>query len=719
MAKSAPSKQRAAKRQWAEDNTRRSQTVVIPTASRAERVRRRRLEADPPAWIWESFGPASGLPNPLTRPFTDQDLEMIEGFFQCLKFGGDELTLCSRGGGKTSRLRECITLALLSGVLKYAVYFAATGGHAARTSEFVRHAVCESRTIRTLYREVSLPAREANASPQKARGMLATGREWSDGRKTFSGASIGFEWSADRLVFPRVPGSPSSGAILESYGLDSAVRGLNTLGVRPDGLFIDDPDTPITTNRQSHDQAQKVVDRINYDLGGLRAESSKMCRIMLATLSRQGSGVAWLLSGDDSPFVLKRHRLLLREPDHLKMWTGSDGYVELRKRGKSAGDKFGRKAHEHYLDNQRKMDAGSQVANPHRFDSSVLPDGSQVQVSALQNYFDDWADKGEDFCLYELQNERVEHVERITVKVDPYRVAACAGNLPRGAVLPSTTTIVRGVDVRKTELHSVTLAVDGQRKSRIVDYDVQAHGTTETSVMQAERLILDGLHRMTDDWQRSPPCDENGTTHTTSLTLIDKGWLGSWTEDGEWKSWASQPVETFCLSEGLTSYLAAKGAPNYSPPAPAPGVFVGDNWHLNRGRGKNRTCDEIIWNADHWHLLVEELFMLGDDDPDRFELFDPSEGGIWANHKSIGEHITAGASQLKEQMARGTRSKKPRFIRDHWWDSLAMALVARSIVEAARQGQPQRPPASRQPPPPSRFRRSDGRPYLVTERLHH
>ena len=72
--------------------------------------------------------------------------------------------------------------------------------------------------------------------------------------------------------------------------------------------------------------------------------------------------------------------------------------------------------------------------------------------------------------------------------------------------------------------------------------------------------------------------------------------------------------------------------------------------------------------------------MLPDEDPDKFELFEPTDG-IWTNHKPYGEHITVGAKQLKDQLSRGSRSRKPRFVRDHWWDSTAMMLVAQSIEQ--------------------------------------
>ena len=71
-----------------------------------------------------------------------------------------------------------------------------------------------------------------------------------------------------------------------------------------------------------------------------------------------------------------------------------------------------------------------------------------------------------------------------------------------------------------------------------------------------------------------------------------------------YKTWINQPVELFCTKMGLRNWLPAKGAPNYRSPKPGRGVIIGDNWHINRGAGAERRCDEVIWNAAHWHALV-------------------------------------------------------------------------------------------------------------------
>jgi hypothetical protein len=255
---------------------------------------------------------------------------------------------------------------------------------------------------------------------------------------------------------------------------------------------------------------------------------------------------------------------------------------------------------------------------------------------------------------------------------------------PRGFTEQSTTMIVRGVDVRKIELHFSTMASDAERRHRVIDYDVRSHGTSETTVEQAETLIYEGLCRLAAEWKEQGHEDDEGGLHFADLTLIDKGWMGSWSEDGEKKTWASQPVERFCMEHGLRRFLPAKGAPNYRSPAPAENVIIGEHWHMNRGAGAERACTEVIWNAEHYHALVEGLFMLPEADETAFSLFRP-ESGVWQNHKRLAEHIREGSEELAEMRKKSTKTRKAKYRRDHWWDSFAMMLVARSVEQWFRE----------------------------------
>lgn len=654
-------------------------TVAIPDLSEADRKRRAELEADNEAWIWEMCGPDSGIREPFTREFTSQQRDMIAAYSDTLKNGGDELMLASRGEGKTSYLRCMVWKSIAEGIVDFIGFISATGQDATNSAEAIKDMIMRSEPFLRYYPEIAVPAIAVGSTPQLAKHMRATGSRFDDPSVEFEQYPISFTWTSDEINMPDVPGSPSAGAMLRFRGADSPIRGLNIFGKRPKVVAIDDLDTPDTTGNP--DVAKKIIDRVNFDIGGLGTQTEPLARIMLATLPKSGIGVAHHFAATGHPFVVKRYRYMIEPPHRVDLWMD---YVKKRQKGKVKGDKFGRVAHAFYLSHRDEMDAGAVVSNTQRFKAQKLPDGSQLQVSALQNYYDEWADKGEFFCRCELDNETINNEDLIESKLELGHVMHAETEMPRGVVESSTTMIVRGVDVRKIELHFAAMAEDGSFPHRVIDYDVRSHGTSETTVEQAEHLILDGLRKLAEEWKQYGHQDTDGGVHTADLTLIDKGWMGNWSEDGERKTWASQPVERFCMEMGLRRFLPAKGAPNYRSPAPADHVIVGDNWHMNRGEGAERACTEVIWNAEHWHSLVEGLFMLPAGDEERFRLFQ-SEPGVWVNHKRLSEHIREGAEDLADLRRRSTKTRKAKYRRDHWWDSFAMMLVARSVEKWFRE----------------------------------
>ena len=645
--------------------------VWIEPLTDKQRQKRERLEQDPEAWICEIAGPKSGIESPLTYSLVEQQLAMLDGFNETMMYGGDELVLASRGEGKTTYLRlECLR-SMSKGVIDFIAFIGATGDDAQNSRVSIADVVYRSEPFIELYPEVAVPANRCYSAPQLAFAMTASGERFDTG-ESFHQVPVKFTWSQEGLIFPDVPGSPSGRSLMLFRGADKAIRGLNIFGKRPKLVVMDDLDSPDTVNNP--DLAKKVIDRVNDDIGGLGTQTEPLARLMLATLPRQGCGVVHHFASDGGTFVVKRYKYLIEKPLREDMWMQ---YVKLRQTGKRKGDKYGRRAHNYYLKNRDEMEAGHKVSNPNRFKPRKLADGSQLQVSALQNYYDEWADKGEMFCRCELDNELIETEQIISSKIETGHVTACEGSRNRREIESTTDIITRGIDVRKVELHHATIAGWPGRENHIPDYDVRVHGSSETTVEQAEELIYKALHALTKEQEASPLVDENGHSFRTDLTLIDKGWKGNWTEDGAIKTWVTQPVETFCRERGLRRFLPAKGAPRYESPKPSDDVIVGDNWHMNRGAGAGRSCTEVIWSAEHYHSLVEELFVT-DDEAVRFELFLATDG-VQSNHRRLAEHVTEGAEELAEMRRRATKSRKPRFRRDHWWDSLAMALVARSI----------------------------------------
>ena len=99
-----------------------------------------------------------------------------------------------------------------------------------------------------------------------------------------------------------------------------------------------------------------------------------------------------------------------------------------------------------------------------------------------------------------------EFESKLVVNVSADQMMNCVGDLQRLQVESSTSMVVRGIDIRKTEIHYTTMAADKVKPHRIVDYDIRSHGTTETTVEQAEELILSHLHELADSWETQQPC---------------------------------------------------------------------------------------------------------------------------------------------------------------------------------------------------------------------
>lgn len=663
--------------------------LIIPDVY--DKPRREQLEQSDSDWLREY------LPDVFYNPFTDDQLATIEDVGRVLKFGTLKCTAAERGDGKSSIVKYLMLKYALQRRLWFPLVIAATGPKAKKTTGSVRRRLASKAPTSVELERIAkvgndtagivpnflaedyplecLTARWVDPWPSRARNVTANG-----------GRRISVEWgSADGyFIMPTFASECPLGPIFMSLGWSSdELQGCNIYDRRPDALMLDDLDSRSSIAAEQGVVASKIEETLETTIAGLGGPGRELGQYFLCTIPSELAAAARYSDPEQKPaWNGVRKRAIKKWPTNMKLW---EEYIKLWQKGVNENDPHARISHQFYLDNREAMDKGSVISNPFRFSHTLLPDGSQKEASSLQRCMNYIAKHGRESFETEHQNNPPKITDLLESKITPYHVSNCAGDYDRNVVDPTVNMVCRGVDVRKIELHQVTLASEEVLKHRIADYAYTQHGGSETTVEQAEGKILKALYRMADQWEREPVTDWNGTRHGTDLTLIDKGWKGNWTEDGVVKTWATQPVETFCMKMGLRQWLPAKGDGRYrSPEERRRRVIVGDNWHINRGAGAERRCDEVIWNAQHWHMLAEELFMVSVDDPDRFELFIPADD-YYTNHKAFGEHITAGAREMRENLSKATRSRKPRFVHDHWWDSLAMALVAQSIETFSRQ----------------------------------
>lgn len=653
------------------DRRRESARITIP---QCRNPRRRELCLEDPERFLRTY-----LAKKFRQPFGRVHSRIVETIHDRAITGGKKAIAAPRGRGKSTIVKGMNIYLTARELVRFIVPICATTKLAGRIYKDYRDEWGKNELLYQDFPEICAPVRELEGAPQRA------GRQHIDGHLTM------INWSAtDFLRLPRVPGdandylkslgrewSPYGGVKMTFAGLDAAFRGLNIDDDRPDFLIIDDPET--RESAKSHEQIEDRKDITQKDIEGLEGQDKPIAIVMITTLQNTFCYSAQFTDPEQMPaWEGERYGWVESWPERMDLW---DDYIAKRKAAQAAGDRHGMAAVAFYLANREAMDAGA-VLLADNFKAIATKDGRPAVYSAIQEAFNKIADTNLAAFKSEYQNDPEEVGEDFKIRIQPHTVIGCESDFDRYSITADTTITVAGVDVRKTELHYVRIACGDSIKNQIADYDVRSHGTSETTVEQAEKLIFDGLTKLDTAWSENPLIDTNGTARGIDLVLVDKGWMGSWKEDGQKKTWASQPVELYCMERGLRRCLPAKGAPNYKSPAPGDLVIIGDNWHMNRGAGAERSCTEVVWNAEHWHSLTEELF--ASEVAERFRLFVAGDG-VHKGHERLSQHIREGAQDLLDLRKQGTANRKQKYRRDHWWDAIAMALVARSIEQWFRQ----------------------------------
>jgi len=196
-----------------------SKEVQIPACEDPER--RALLESDDTEWLRYYFADL------FWYPFTTQQLEMIEAIRNAILYGGDQSLAASRGEGKTKIFERMLLKYTLAGVVKFSVLFAATGLAAQDSLQSIMGEIETNKRLRADYPEVCVPVLGLENTPNRAHYQLLSGKRHDNG-EPYQAVSSRFSWCGQEIVLPRVPGSPSSNAIIATRGLDAAVRGLHS-----------------------------------------------------------------------------------------------------------------------------------------------------------------------------------------------------------------------------------------------------------------------------------------------------------------------------------------------------------------------------------------------------------------------------------------------------------------------------------------------------------
>ncbi len=648
-------------KQAADKNLQHKEAAAVYIPPVEDDKRRKRLEKDVFKWLrWY-------LPDVFTEPFQPHQIEMAKAILTATQYAGDQAIAAPRGEGKTS-VAECVTIfCIAKGLINFAVIFAATAADAENSLKSIKEFIADSDRLLADYPAICVPVREVEAVPAKAHTMVVRGDD-------FGFTQAHFQWSGVEISMPKVPGLVCAGSRIATRGLDSAVRGLKKGVKRPQLAIIDDPDTEDTA--RSEDQSKKLSARIERAIAGLAPKGKRMSRVMLTTLQNRTCVSAQFTDPKTKPsWKGKRFAFLETMPERADQW---EEYITLRQQSISDGDEFARKAHKFYLENRKGMDAGAKVANKFSFDDRTLPDGSQLQVSAVQRYYDFVADNGEEAALCELQNNPPEETGPIESGITAHRVQRQVSGYQRCIVPPDVACVVQGIDVGKFACHFVVKAFRADATAFVIDYGVQeVLGTIRGSDEALDKHILRALYARREVMLENPYTTADGEIVEVQKTLVDAGYR-------------TDAIYHFCREAGI-SYQAAMGFGKSSgcvktsfnsPVRVTNDRRPGDGWFLSARPGGVWLCG---MDADRWKGWEHDRWMTPPDQPGTCLLFgDLGIGDRLSDdqkgHFSFAKHITAEIEIEDPTKNKGmVRRWKVKSNTNHYFDASYMADVAANM----------------------------------------
>jgi hypothetical protein len=628
------------------------------------------LEKNDKAWLrWYFDDPESPLESRFWYDFTCQQTEMIEAIARAIHYGGDQSMAASRGEGKTKIFERVLLKYVLQGVISFPVLFAATGTKAEDSLDSIKDALEKNERLCDDYPEVCVPIRAIGSTPNRAHYQLVTGKRHDNG-KPFKLHPSKFKWCGREIILPNVPGSPAAGAIIATRGLDAEVRGLNKRDKRVDVAGIDDPDTEETVN--SGDQAKKLELRIDRSIAGLGGQKRRVARIMLTTLQKPDCVSAKFTDPTQKPsWQGRRFRFLIRKPDRPDLW---DEYVTQWQVDLQSNDPHARKAHAFYVKRRKAMDAGAEVSNPNRFDETILPDGSQIELSALQCYYNEVARRGQDAVSTEWDNDPPKEAGPVESGITAYRVQRQVSGYARKIVPPGCTVVTQGIDCRKVALHRVVRAWRPDGTGFTIDYGVQeVIGTVVGSDEGVDVALVRALRAVADFLREGPYRTVEGEAVPVALTLVDAGWrtdaiYHACKELG--LGWA--PAMGFGRSGGCVQ--TSFNAPAHTSMDRKPG----DGWFMSR---RPNGVWLVCMDTDRWKAFEHDRWMTPTDKPGTMMVF--GEAGVGdkmsfdeRGHFSYAKHLTAEVEV--EEPIKGVlrRHWKAKSDTNHYMDASYMADVA-------------------------------------------
>jgi len=340
------------------------------------------------------------------------------------------IVVMPRGSGKSSLLEISIIWAILTGHRRFGVLVASTAQKALDIVREIKSFLIGNEKLISdfgpeLYGLVKLEDEARKCKGQKCNGQRT-----------------GVEWTSRRIVFPTVPDSAASGAVLAVSGMKGAIEGQKHVPVggkkmiRPDIVLIDDPQT--RESAKSPKQSANRIEFINAGIKGLGGPKKGVSVLAAATIMQPNDLTSQLLDRQRNPgWRGKVYHAVRKFPDELLLW---DQYNQIRvDRGEVAATAF-------YRENRKAMDAGAEVYWPERFHPE------KHEFSGIQHLMNLFYDDRKVFWS-EYQNQPEKEGALVFHLADRETIESLCLDIPAGIAHESAAFVVAHIDIQKRLLY--------------------------------------------------------------------------------------------------------------------------------------------------------------------------------------------------------------------------------------------------------------------------
>ena len=647
--------------------------------------RRDRCEADDEEWL------RTYCADVFYNPFTKHQQRIIADCSDSLQWGMAKCKAAPRGDGKSSIVKYLALKYALTRQVKFPLIIAATSSKAKSTLSSIKRRLA-SRNETDLLHDYPLEcyvARYVHAWPSRCRGTTGNGLR-----------KIHVEWGSDQIIIPTWEDEEPLGPILVALGITSDdLQGCNVYDIRPDFVMLDDLDSRDSLAAENGVIAWKIEEAIDKTVSGLGGQSRKLGQFFLCTITSRKSAAYKYSDPTQKPaYSGERIAAIQTWPTRADHW---ETYMEIRQAGQQPDgetgklkDPWGRKAQAYYAENLDEMNAGAVLANPYNFRAELLPDGTQIELSALQRCYDFISDHGMPAFLTEYQNDPPEDTGPVESGITPNRIQRQTNGYDRRVVPPGCTIVTQGIDIRKIALHWTVRAWrpcpdGGPWTGHTIDYGItEVVKTKDGKDADVDRNIIRALHDRADWINDSPYIDNAGEIFSVSYSLVDSGWR-------------TEVVYRFC-DEAAGGYYPAIGhgrsagcaRVNFSSPTQhSPTKLIG--WRYFYAMRPNGSGWLVHMDADHWKAWEHDRWMgdpektggllmwgVGSNGGDRMSTDEKA-------HHSYARHICA-ENEVEEPGKDGVMKRywKSKSDNNHWLDASYRCNVAAAIAGVRLFGMP-------------------------------